>query len=498
MASLTLRGLNDRFPEGTVLTIRPRSNYGSSTPPVPGQAPLGSATDTQTVSGDAVTFVGLADDTAYVVTDSSGSKYLQAGTQISHGGFERTVNKGAAGGYAGLDSAETFTKPLAITPDAGVALTLTPLVSADGLKVNVPAYADATHSALHLTDVGNRSAGPHMEVDAYGLGNVVDIHWFPASPVGTAGGSALGLHIYRDPGPGQAGFIIDNTDAGAAIKIKNTQGSNNPNGWGHGDFLQLFGYGGASAHGTSDGTITSGTAILTSASGTFAKSDEGKPIRVPGAGAAAGNLDTTILSFQSATQVTLAANASTSVTTANYIYPQLADGQALLAKITGNPPGFGNISTTNTGALRFINKQTGVSNLSASPWSFETDAGQCFALQVYQPTGSQACVVVNNAGTGAALVTQLSGTNKFIVDKDGAITRCGPITLTGATADGDLILGTTTGTKIGTSTSQKWAAHGATPIAQQTVTGSRAANAALADLLTKLAAKGIIADGTSA
>jgi hypothetical protein len=91
---------------------------------------------------------------------------------------------------------------------------------------------------------------------------------------------------------------------------------------------------------------------------------------------AAGNLDTTILSRQSATQVTLAANASTTVTTANYIYPQVGNVNQML-KVTGNPPGFGNISsitgTPNTGALRFINTTDGLTNLSAGPISFETN-----------------------------------------------------------------------------------------------------------------------------
>lgn len=40
--------------------------------------------------------------------------------------------------------------------------------------------------------------------------------------------------------------------------------------------------------------------------------------------------------------------------------------------------------------------------------------------------------------------------------------------------------------------------HGATPVTQQTVSGSQGGNAALADLLTKLATLGLIADGTSA
>lgn len=54
----------------------------------------------------------------------------------------------------------------------------------------------------------------------------------------------------------------------------------------------------------------------------------------------------------------------------------------------------------------------------------------------------------------------------------------------------DLTLGATSSNKVGM--------YGATPVAQQTVTGSRAAGAALTDLLTKLANVGIIVDGTSA
>lgn len=62
----------------------------------------------------------------------------------------------------------------------------------------------------------------------------------------------------------------------------------------------------------------------------------------------------------------------------------------------------------------------------------------------------------------------------------------------------NLVFGTTTGTKIGTATTQKLAFWNVTPIVQPTVTGSRASGAALADLLTKLASTGIIVDGTSA
>lgn len=50
---------------------------------------------------------------------------------------------------------------------------------------------------------------------------------------------------------------------------------------------------------------------------------------------------------------------------------------------------------------------------------------------------------------------------------------------------------------IATSSESKIGVHGATPIAKPTITGSRGANAALADLLTQLASYGWITDGTT-
>lgn len=370
-----------------------------------------------------------------------------------------TLSGGNGHGLSLMDTAtaahaNTFTAGQTITPESGIALTLNPVVGSDGLKMQVPAYADSSHAGVHLTDTGTASSGPHLEVDQYGVGNGVDIHWFPHSSVGTTGGCALGVHGYRDPGAGQALVIIDNTDAGNSVKIKNTEGSNNPNSHGRGNFLELYGYTGATAHGTSDGTITSGQAVLTSASGTFTKKDEGKPIRVPGAGSAAGNLDTTILTYTSATSVTLATTASTSVTTANYIYPVVANVQQM-AKVTGNAIGFGSVSTTNTGALRFINTQAGTSNLSASPWSFETNAGQCTAVQIYQPSGSGGGLLINMASSGFGMAIQKAGTNVWVGTPTGT--------------DGlNVAVGTTTGLKIGTATTQKIGFYNATPVVQQT------------------------------
>jgi len=65
-------------------------------------------------------------------------------------------------------------------------------------------------------------------------------------------------------------------------------------------------------------------------------------------------------------------------------------------------------------------------------------------------------------------------------------------------ADGvDLRLQETTGSKIGTGSSQKLAFWGATPTTRPTVTGSRGGNAALQSLLTALANVGLITDSTT-
>lgn len=60
----------------------------------------------------------------------------------------------------------------------------------------------------------------------------------------------------------------------------------------------------------------------------------------------------------------------------------------------------------------------------------------------------------------------------------------------------NLVAGTGTGVKIGTGTSQKLGFFNAAPVAQQDVTGSRGGNAALADLITKLAALGLITNSS--
>lgn len=79
-----------------------------------------------------------------------------------------------------------------------------------------------------------------------------------------------------------------------------------------------------------DGAITSGAAILTSATVTFVSGDAGRQITVYGAGAAGANLVTTILTFTNSTTVTLADNAGTTVTGAiTSLGPKFAVGDTM-------------------------------------------------------------------------------------------------------------------------------------------------------------------------
>jgi hypothetical protein len=80
--------------------------------------------------------------------------------------------------------------------------------------------------------------------------------------------------------------------------------------------------------------ITSGAAILTSATAMFASTDAGKSITVRSAGAASNiALSTTILSYQSSTQVTLSANAGATVASAGTATIGTDDTAAITAAV---------------------------------------------------------------------------------------------------------------------------------------------------------------------
>ncbi len=89
-----------------------------------------------------------------------------------------------------------------------------------------------------------------------------------------------------------------------------------------------------------DAAISSGAAILTSSTAYFNVTDVGKAITVSGAGTSGGTLTTTILSYQSSTQVTLAANASTSVSGATATYGTVTQRYPLTFEGPGSPSTF--------------------------------------------------------------------------------------------------------------------------------------------------------------
>lgn len=78
-----------------------------------------------------------------------------------------------------------------------------------------------------------------------------------------------------------------------------------------------------------DGSITSGTAAFTSATGNFSAGDVGKYLVVMGAGSAGGVLQSTISAINSATSVTLANNASTTVASGGTAYIGTVTGDGL-------------------------------------------------------------------------------------------------------------------------------------------------------------------------
>lgn len=88
-----------------------------------------------------------------------------------------------------------------------------------------------------------------------------------------------------------------------------------------GGFVSVKSYGavGDGAAVSATVTINSGSPNLTATGASFVSGDVGKLIAVPGAGASGGTLVTTIISYTSATQVTLAANAGTTVTTTSKV-----------------------------------------------------------------------------------------------------------------------------------------------------------------------------------
>lgn len=105
-----------------------------------------------------------------------------------------------------------------------------------------------------------------------------------------------------------------------------------------------------------------------------------------------------------------------------------------------------------------------------------------------------------SAGGTIDPVVELSGNNDLYILATSflhGLLLASPSRLTLAD-DVNLVVGTGNGSKIGSANTQKLGFWGAAPIAQPTVSGSRASGAAVADLLAKLASAGLIVNSSTA
>lgn len=159
-----------------------------------------------------------------------------------------------------------------------------------------------------------------------------------------------------------------------------------------------------------------------------------------------------------------------------------------------------------TDAGNVLLNQTGGTFSCAGAGTFTSTLGVTgdFAVNTNKFTVTAASGNTLVAGTLSATGDFAVNTNKFTVAAaSGNTVVAGTFTSNGA-GDFDSTLnvdGATTlkgNVSIGDAAGDTVAFHGAAGATQQTVTGSRGGNAALADLLTKLANKGIIVDGTTA
>ena len=137
-----------------------------------------------------------------------------------------------------------------------------------------------------------------------------------------------------------------------------------------------------------DAAMTSGSGVLTSATAVFVASDIGKVISVAGAGAALGGgglgagttLLTTIASCQSATQVTLTADATATVSAKQSVYgtdDATAMSNAVASFRANTTDGLASVLTMTPGKVYLLGSPviaTGVSDLTVIGWGAQIQA----------------------------------------------------------------------------------------------------------------------------
>ena len=167
----------------------------------------------------------------------------------------------------------------------------------------------------------------------------------------------------------------------------------------------------------SDGTITSGTNVFTSASATFTIADVGKTIIIDYAGAALAPLVTTISGYTSAHTVTLAANASTTIPfsnlwAANVVTAQSGGGSYAPNDVLTLSGGTSTVAATATVTSTAAAAATQVSNGSGGITASGSTTGICY-VQGTTGSGPQKFVLSVNLSSGA-----IGSINGFILQGD--------------------------------------------------------------------------------
>lgn len=151
-----------------------------------------------------------------------------------------------------------------------------------------------------------------------------------------------------------------------------------------------------------DATMTAGSPILTSATGTFTAADVGKMIKVGLAGGSGADLITTISAYTSATQVTLAANAVASVaptsTYTHFVYGTDSYDAIVAARdfcttataltFPGKVLALGNCTYCHDGQLDFAADYFGVTAEGNNAWLVAFHAGVATSIDGYAHGGN--------------------------------------------------------------------------------------------------------------
>lgn len=454
MASVTLK-VPDRLPPGATVAAYPRENF-PAVPLVPSGEPVGSAT--QSVTADATTgevaFTTLAADTeyvAYTLVDED-HRYVSFRSQY---GLEIAPE--------GPDEAITYSPPGTLAPEGGVwAIRLndadafrfgyTPIVVAAS-SVNAPALMFPSGSKIWEVPGFQK-----IELEGYFGVNTPGEDTNNVYIDGNVSGDSLARWVcrVRDTSRNFSGAVFEWAPSG-------TQSADTRLGYVSTGILGMR-------------ANSSILRVRSTNSGT-----NGLALTTPGIEVAVGNVNATTsrtlgafkfmsydaeLTTESPKLVAAVAGRATETYSAD-----TSGGAALDFHVTANAPG-----TTNVPVI-------GMSLLPAG-----------LVLGTAAPTAAPTARLTFPAGTTVAegLI--------FGADSPGA-----NLYRTGASAiktDGALTVGTSLtvlgNTRLGDNDADTVGFYSVAGVARQTIAGSRGGNAALADLLTKLAATGLITDGTSA